>query len=219
MKCNQVKLNVENYLDGEMPILQLNAVSGHVKTCESCRSVLTSEEMLRQALRCLPAADVNPRFIKKAMNTASKSQASESWIHRYFMPGVTSAVTASLAIWFLTSGTVMQTTAVPEDGSFPLISMAIHETRTVQMVFNSPDDFKAVSFKLSLPEGFEVAGYPGNKELDWKVDIKKGSNVLSLPIIALIAGKGELVAHIAHIDKTKSFRLRVNSENMKVLTL
>lgn len=215
MKCNQVQLNVENYLDGELPILQRDAVSGHVKTCESCRAVLTSEEKLRQALRSLPIEEINPEFIEKAMKQAR--QVHKKPVRRYFMPGFISVVGASLAILFLTTTAVMRTAMVEEDDKFPLITMAINETRTVQMVFDSPDDFKAVNFNIVLPEGFEIAGYPGDKALDWEVNIKKGNNLLELPLVALISGKGELVASIAHVDKTKSFRFHVSSENSNTI--
>ncbi len=210
MKCNQVQDNMENYLDGNLPISQRDAVSGHVKTCESCREVLTREEMLRQALRNLPAADVNPDFIKEAMKQARQVHKP---VRRYFIPGFVTAATVSLAVLFLTTTTIMRTAMVDETDAFPLITMAINETRTVQMVFDSPSNFKAVNFNLSLPEGFEVAGYPGYRVLDWEVELKKGSNRLALPLVALATGKGELVANIAYVDKTKSFRFRVSAEN------
>lgn len=212
MKCQQVTSNIENFLDGHMASLGHDALLSHVNTCASCRAVLASEKMLRQSLKALPEVQVNSSFIKKAMKQAHRTH---NPVSNYFMSGFMTAVTASFAIWFLTSTAIMQ----PGNESFPLISMAVNEAHTVQMVFDSPDSFKDVTFKLSLPEGFEVAGYPGHTELDWEVDIEKGSNVLALPILALTSGKGELVASITHTNKIKSFRLRVSSEKLKQLTL
>lgn len=218
MKCQQVKLHIEQFLDGELAVLRRDAVIDHVKNCVSCRAALENEKMLRQQLKNLPAKKINPTFMKKAMKRAHNSHKS---VRHHFMPGFTAAVTASLAIWFLTTTTVMQTAIVTpsENENFPLIAMTVHETRTVNMMLNSPDDFNAVNFSLSLPDGFEISGYPGKKKLDWKVDIKKGSNTLALPLVALATGEGELVASIAYVNKFKSFRLRVSSEKTNPLVL
>ncbi len=213
MKCQQVDVNIEHFLDSQLPILQHDAISAHIKTCGTCYTKLTKEKDLRHALKNLPVEDVNPDFLKEAMQKAHHNHKPEQ---KYFISGFTSAIAASLVVWFLSSNTIA---TAPENNQFPLISMALNKTRTVQMIFDSPGDFKAVKFNLKLPEGFEIAGYPGQKELDWRVDIKKGSNILTLPLIALTVGKGDLVARIAHINKSKSFRLHIRSKEENNLIL
>ena len=53
----------------------------------------------------------------------------------------------------------------------------------------------------------ELEGYPGRKQLSWQTSLKKGPNVLALPIRAIEHGEGELMARLNYGEKTKTFRV------------
>jgi len=40
--------------------------------------------------------------------------------------------------------------------------------------------------------------------IEWRADLERGSNLLSLPVVALRAGAGQLVAVIEHGGKTRT---------------
>ena len=46
-------------------------------------------------------------------------------------------------------------------------------------------------------------GFDDERQIDWQADLERGSNLLSLPVVARSAGKGRLVAVIEHEGRTR----------------
>jgi hypothetical protein len=78
----------------------------------------------------------------------------------------------------------------------------------VRLVFNSPAALKQVTLRVALPEGVEIAGFPGERELSWQTDLKEGSNVLELPVLAHGAG-GILVAAVSDGADRREFAVEL----------
>ena len=60
-----------------------------------------------------------------------------------------------------------------------------------------------------LPEGVEVDGFPGQREIVWMTSLKEGRNVLPLTLLATSPVGGELLATLRHENDDKTFRVRV----------
>jgi hypothetical protein len=52
-----------------------------------------------------------------------------------------------------------------------------------------------------------IDGYPESSELAWKANLSKGQNILSLPLIAVDQGTGELIARLDYGETSKVFRV------------
>jgi len=89
------------------------------------------------------------------------------------------------------------------------VTMTLQETRTIRLVFAAPADMSDASLSLSLPPGVELAGHEGRHEIRWKTSLQRGKNVLPLKLVAREGSGGELVAHLEHGDRQKTFRVRV----------
>ena len=63
---------------------------------------------------------------------------------------------------------------------------------------------------VSLPEGVELSGFPGQREITWETSLVEGRNVLPLTLVALTPVGGEVFATLQHGDKDQVFRLKVN---------
>ena len=62
---------------------------------------------------------------------------------------------------------------------------------------------------VTLPEGVEVKGFAGQREITWMTSLRKGDNILPLTLIATSPIGGELLATLRHENDDKTFRLQV----------
>ena len=87
--------------------------------------------------------------------------------------------------------------------------MALAEPHTVNLVFSSAKALDAATLTVSLPDGVELAGFPGQREITWETNLSVGKNLLPLTLIALTPAGGEILARLQHDDRDRTFRLRV----------
>jgi hypothetical protein len=94
--------------------------------------------------------------------------------------------------------------------AIPGVTMALEEPRTVNLVFSSTSALESAMLTVSLPEGIELAGFPGQREISWETSLNEGKNLLPLKLVALTATGGELLARLEHDDRNRTFRLQVD---------
>ena len=126
---------------------------------------------------------------------------------RSWMTGFGSAVAAGLAVWIL-SGVIMDTPTT--DSAIPTITMALEEPRTINLVFSSASALENATLTVTLPDGIEIAGFEGQREITWVTDLKAGKNLLPLRLIATMPTTGELLATLRHGEDDRTFRLLVD---------
>jgi hypothetical protein len=88
--------------------------------------------------------------------------------------------------------------------------MALEEPRTVNLVFSSSEALESATLTVSLPDGVELAGFPGQSEISWETSLNEGRNFLPLTLIALTPVGGELLARLEHEDRDRVFRLQLD---------
>ena len=79
----------------------------------------------------------------------------------------------------------------------------------MRLVFASAMALDSATLTVSLPEGVELAGFPGQREITWETSLQEGKNLLPLTLIALTPAGGELLATLEHKDSDRTFRLLV----------
>lgn len=57
MTCDDLRVRLTAYLDGELEGDRASVVRGHLRECEACRQVASDEAVLRDELRLLPPVD------------------------------------------------------------------------------------------------------------------------------------------------------------------
>ena len=87
--------------------------------------------------------------------------------------------------------------------------MTLEEPRTLNLVFSSATALANATMTVVLPQGVEVEGFAGQREITWMTSLTAGKNVLPLTLIATSPQGGELVATLRHEDDDRSFRVRV----------
>lgn len=167
------------------------------------------EQELLDMLQEYPAPDADPGFYDRAIVRAVH-KGSRRQRNRWLLAGFGSAIAAGLAIWAITA-MLMTTPQLPDaEPAIPGVTIAMEQERTVRFVFSSAQALDSATLTVSLPEGIELAGFPGQREITWETSLKEGRNLLPLTLIALTPAGGELLARLEHKDRNRTFRLQVD---------
>lgn len=157
----------------------------------------------------MPAADAG--FYDQALVRATH-EGSRRQRNRWLLTGFGAAIAATIAVWMI-GGMLLTTPQLPDtnaDSAIPGVTVALEEPRTVNLVFASATALESAVLTVSLPDGIELAGFPGQREITWETSLKKGRNLLPLTLVALTPTGGELLARLEHDNRDRTFRLRVD---------
>lgn len=173
----------------------------------------TSSETLRQALKRLPAPEPRPGFVERALANATRQPAApakersiglghlfsrwETWIGA----ALGGAVAAVLTIILLRP--VEQAAPTPMG-----ISLALNETRAIDVLIDSERELDGATIRIVASGSVALDGFENEHEIGWRAHLERGSNVLSLPVVARSTGNGQLVAVIEHGGRTR--RMTIN---------
>ena len=169
---------------------------------------MMQEQELLELLKDYPVPEAQAGFYDQALVQAAHQGARRNR-NRWLLTGFGSAIAAGLAIWVITA-MLMTTPQVPDvDPAIPGVTIALEQEQTVRLVFASAMALDSATLTVSLPEGIELAGFPGQSEITWETSLEEGKNLLPLTLIALTPAGGELLARLEHKDRNRTFRLLV----------
>jgi hypothetical protein len=173
----------------------------------------THSETLRQALKRLPAPEPRPGFVDRALANATSQPAArarkrsmglvhlvsrwETWIGA----ALGGAVAAVLTLILLRP--------VEQPAPTPMgISLALNETRAIDVLIDSERELEDATIRIVATGSVVLDGFDNEHEIGWRAHLERGSNVLSLPVMARSTGNGQLVAVIEHGGRTR--RMTIN---------
>lgn len=169
---------------------------------------LDEERQLLDLLKDYPMPEATAGFYDQALVRAAH-KGSRRQRNRWLMTGFGSAVAAGIVLAFV-SGVFFDTPdAPPLDSNIPGVTMALAEPQTVNLVFSSTEVLEGATLTVSLPDGVELAGFPGQREISWTTNLSVGKNLLPLRLIALTPVGGVVLARLEHDHRDRTFRLRV----------
>jgi hypothetical protein len=197
MNCARALLLLEEQLDGPLECLAETALAEHLRVCGACAAERAAMLALQQRLAVMPlpppAAGFADRVLARA-HAANPLAAPALRVRPWWIGG---ALAASL---LLMSGLWTSRETLPE-----VLAIA---NEPVRLVFRSADALQGVTIELELPEGVELRGYPGQRQLVWQSDIQAGPNLLELPV-EVRGGGGVLTATLNHGVERRQFSVRV----------
>jgi len=209
MTCKLIIEKLDDYADAQLDAADMQMLDEHTAQCADCQEVLDSERALRASLRDYgefsmpqPDAAFYDRALARAAQNGTRRQR-----NRWVMTGFGGAMAAALALWMI-GGTFFATPEFVEP-SIASVAMVIEEPRTVNLVFSSATPLTDATMTVTLPEGIEIMGFQGQREITWMTSLQEGKNILPLTLIATSPLGGELLATLRHADDDRSFRVRV----------
>jgi hypothetical protein len=164
-------------------------------------------QTLRTALRRMPTPEPRPGFVERAFARVAQQQAPqvvappgrlrsfatrwETWAGAALGGAVAAALTLVL----------LRPVATPDVG--PQLALTLNESRNVDVLIDSDRELKGATIRIAAIGSIALEGFDDERQIDWQADLERGSNLLSLPVVARAAGKGWLVAVIEHQGRTR----------------
>lgn len=167
------------------------------------------DQEIQALLKDYPMPQATATFYDRALARATH-EGMRRQRKRWVTAGFVSAVAAGLALWFI-GGFFLATPMLPDgDPGIPGITMTLEEPRTVNLMFASATALDAAMLTVTLPDGIELAGFPGQRVITWQTSLSKGKNLLPLELVAVSPRGGEVLARLEHKDRDRTFRLRID---------
>jgi hypothetical protein len=166
------------------------------------------DQEVLELLKEYPMPEAAAGFFDQALVRATH-EGSRRQRNRWMLTGFGAAVAATVALWFISSLLVTTPDLPLPDASIPGVTIALEEPRTVNFVFASATALDTATLTVTLPDGIELAGFPGQREITWETSLSEGKNLLPLTLVALAPAGGELLARLEHDDRDRVFRLLV----------
>jgi hypothetical protein len=178
-------------------------------------------QTLRLALRRMPTPEPRVGFVERALARAAVpqrvAQASLPARLRRFMSrwetwaGAALGAAATAAVTFMLLRPVDSTV-----GPQPRLALTLHETRNVDVLIDSERELKGATIRIAATGSIALDGFDDEQHVDWQADLERGSNLLSLPVVARTAGKGQLIAVIEHDGRTRRVAVELTVTDRKV---
>jgi hypothetical protein len=210
MNCKSLTEQLYDYLEGELNDARMALFDRHISECANCRQLIDNERTLQGRLTAygkstIPRPDkaFYDRAIARAVHEGARRQR-----NRWVLTGFGGAVAALFMVWIVSG--VFFTAADIDEPVIPSVTMALESPQTFNLVFSSTTPLVGASMTVKLPEGIEIDGFAGQREITWRTSLKAGKNILPLTLIATSPAGGELLATLQHGNDDKVFRLQVS---------
>ncbi len=209
MECSQVNTHIDELLANALGEPLRSAVLLHIEHCDQCARTLRQDRSLHELLRGLPLPPPSPGFHARVLRQAGAGQRRS----RSLLTGLALAATLVMGVvlgWMLAPGG-------EPPASVQAVALLAQQPGSVRLAFESGHDLRDVKLTLHLPSSVELVGYPGQHELTWRTDLRRGRNELSLPLVARDGEGGLLVAQLEHGVQRKQFVVRINVDQTGAL--
>lgn len=159
-----------------------------------------------KALRSMPTPQPRPGFVDRAIALAVSAPVParrpsalrraakrwEIWLGAALGGGAAAALTLVL----------MRPASTPD--ATPRITLALHESRDIGVLIEADRTLQDAVIRIVVAGGVALSGFNDERAIDWRADLERGPNLLSLPVVARSVGDGRLVATIEHGGRTRT---------------
>jgi len=206
MNCTDINTHKDDYLNGNLSLLLQGAFDRHLSECKTCSDAIKGLKKVHEALNTLPVPEPSNGFVEGVFREVRRQHPKKS--SNQFVAGFATAMAAGFALWFISTLFVVQQQSLPAPNE---MTVSLNAAQSVRLMFDAPSNLEQVTLSIKLPENVELTGYSGQSELSWQTSFAKGQNILTLPIMAVEKGMGELTAQLNYGDKVKVFRLVIKT--------
>lgn len=205
MQCKQVQLLLNDYIDHNLSVLQEKVVMEHCAACQNCAKDLALLQQQQQVLTSLPATVLSEHTKKRLFKQATADDCAVPGhlpvksSYRFAAVAMLAAVVLLLSfIYYPGNGNNAQ--------SMHLVTVD-NGVHTIKVAVDSKENLDGVSFRVDLSDNLELDGFGNKKQIQWTTGLHKGVNIISLPIIGIAQGNGEITTRIRLHGEEKVIRI------------
>ncbi len=205
MNCEKIQNLLNDYIDDTLPVLHAEVVKNHCHTCGDCARQLKGLRIQKESLSSLPIAPASDGFEKRVFVRAIENAAITKKIHSKpgnFYKFATAAMLTALVLWL----GLFNDTKTGEDDLY-LVTVG-DEVRTIKVAIDSEQALDAVNMRVELSDNLELKGYGNKKQIHWTTHLNEGVNVISLPIVGIAQGEGDITTRIHLNGKEKVMHIK-----------
>jgi hypothetical protein len=186
------------------------------RTDDTGRDVADDDfQSLQRALRQMPSPEPRAGFVERALARAVAQ-------HREEQAGLPGRLRSFATRWETWAGAALGGAVAAAVTMFVLLrpvdttispqalALTLHETRNVDVLIDSERELKGATIRIAASGSIALDGFDDERKVDWQADLDRGSNLLSLPVVARSAGKGRLVAVIEHEGRAREVAIELN---------
>ena len=217
MNCIDFQLLLDDQLDGALDEEIEAQFLEHAAACTACASRRAFAWRVQKSLQALPVPAPAPDFAGRVLTAARRTRPAvaasvasgpqRGWSRWAAAGALAASLALALGLWVTREAPTRPATEPPVAHVQPAETAGV---QPVRLVFRSASALTNVTIEIGLPEGVELAGYPGQRQLVWQSDLRAGANLLELPV--LVHGPGGVVtATLNHGTERRQFTVRVVS--------
>ena len=205
MNCDKIQNLLNDYIDGTLSVSHAEVVNNHCHTCDDCASQLESLRLQKELLYSMPVPPASDGFEKRVFAAAVKEAQSAQNLHNKhsnFYKFATAAMISALVLWL---GLFNDTKTGIDD--LYLVTVG-DEVQTIKVAIDSEQALEAVNMRVELSDNLELDGFGNKKQISWTTHLREGVNVISLPIVGIAQGRGDITTRIQLNGKEKVMRIK-----------
>ena len=196
MNCDQAKALINAYIDKSLSADDVVAFESHCADCDDCKRELDALSRQKQLLASLPAVELDTELRKRLFDTAVKQvDADPVEAKTTSMPSVVYRFAAAAMISAIALFAAMPYISTPE-GEDKYMVLVSDQVQTITVAIESEQAIDMVKMHVELSDNLELKGFGSKRQVNWDAGLKKGVNVISLPIIGIAQGEGDITTRV-----------------------
>lgn len=181
----------------------------HLSGCEDCRKALVATVALR-AERFGDVPPASPDAVSRILHAVQADARARQKPVRAFWSGLAVGAVAVTAVALLLLLPIAEQ-PVGTGTVVPVVTLAVMEPQDISIAINSPETMQGAEMHVMLRGAIDLAGYEGQRDLTWAVDLERGVNELTLPVIATGTRGGRMMVEVRFGNKRKTFQVDVQA--------
>jgi len=196
MNCDEAKALINAYIDQSISADDVVTLESHCAVCVECKHEVDALLRQKQLLASLPAVELDTVVKKRLFDTAVKqADADPVEAKSTSMPSVVYRFAAAAMISAIALFTAMPYITTPE-GEGKYMVMVSDQVQTITVAIESEQAIDMVKMHVELSDNLELKGFGSKRQVNWDAGLKKGVNVISLPIIGIAQGEGDITTRV-----------------------
>ena len=196
MNCDEAKALINAYIDQSLSSDGVATLESHCAECDECKREVDAFLRQKQLLASLPAVTLDTEVKRRLFDTAVKqadavpveaeTTSMPSVVYRFAAAAMISAIALFAAIPYIST---------PE-GEGEYMVMVSDQVQTITVAIESEQAIDMVKMHVELSDNLELKGFGSKRQVNWDAGLKKGVNVISLPIIGIAQGEGDITTRV-----------------------